>query len=930
MRFGHRDGVRKFGYTVAIATSLAALAMTRDARGECRVTPGPEGAVSTWLVAGPVVRPPPPRGATVEDQLAAWIRTTQSSALAAPSAGTPLAGVPGGWRALARADDRMRIDDPPLARGAHDAWIATRVTADRARRIWLFAGADDGFAVFLDGREIARRAGVHDALDDDEAIALDLTAGPHVLAVAMHVNGGAMHWLARFVGDDFAPASGITLTLPGVDDTRCDELARDAVDVDRPVRVTEHGLEIGATAAYPGGSAHRADEIARTLRIVDVGSHHALASRAITVDGAAIENATIAAEVADDARSLSLELTALEPRSLDVRLAESVRRAIRLADRVLAPFDEASPPAFLPRESLTSVRYVAERLARLVRDRDDDDAHLADEANTLEDLVHAIEQSRDPYTARRGALRRGYRSSVDDTLQGYSIYVPPSYRADRPFPLVVALHGLGGTSHRMLPVLFGIYDEHESREHADRHIPPLPDTQAILVAPYGFGDTGYRALGETDVMAVIDEVKRAYRIDANRVYMTGLSMGGIGAASIPLHHPDVFAAAAPLCGYHSYFVRHDTDGARQPWEPFLMESRSNASWAENALHMPFYVVHGTLDRPVANSRVLVDRLLELRYDVQAEWPALGHNVWSTTYAGGRIVPHFRRYQRDPTPRRIRFRTASMRWNRSDWIAIDSLAARDRWGEVDASVSGSDVRVETDDVRAITLSPPASLFPAATENVTVRVDGRVFTIHPGDALSLRRGETDEWHTAPRVTDAPIGPIRDVFDGAIVVAYGTHDANERALDLRVAQAWARIHRGVRAHIAVIADDDVTADLARTHHLVLVGTPRANSYLARIQDRLPMRVDDTPAVRLGAQTWRGPQVGAVFAAANPEAPDRAVVVVTGTSALGVWRSRFLPDLVPDYVVFDEHVAPARGRVILGTRATVLAAGYWNTSPN
>src|SRR5205823_268756 len=120
-----------------------------------------------------------------------------------------------------------------------------------------------------------------------------------------------------------------------------------------------------------------------------------------------------------------------------------------------------------------------------------------------------------------------------------------------------------GTAHRMLPVLFGLYDEHESREHADRHLPPLPDTQAILVAPFGFGDAGYRALGETDVMAVLDEVRRAYRTDPLRTYMTGLSMGGIGAASVPLHHPDVFAAAAPLCGYHSYFVRHDTDGVRQ-------------------------------------------------------------------------------------------------------------------------------------------------------------------------------------------------------------------------------------------------------------------------------------------------------------------------------------------------------------------------------
>jgi hypothetical protein len=67
-------------------------------------------------------------------------------------------------------------------------------------------------------------------------------------------------------------------------------------------------------------------------------------------------------------------------------------------------------------------------------------------------------------------------------------------------------------------------------------------------------------------------------------------------------------------------------------------------------------------------------------------------------------------------------------------------------------------------------------------------------------------------------------------------------------------------------------------------------------------------------------------VFVAPSPDAADGRVVVVTGTSALGVWRSRFLPDLVPDFVVFDDGIAPARGRVILGRYARVLCAGFYD----
>ena len=59
-------------------------------------------------------------------------------------------------------------------------------------------------------------------------------------------------------------------------------------------------------------------------------------------------------------------------------------------------------------------------------------------------------------------------------------------------------------------------------------------------------------------------------------------MGGIGAASIPFRHPDRFAAAMPLCGYHSYFVRRDITGRpMRPWERVLAEERSNVVWAHN-------------------------------------------------------------------------------------------------------------------------------------------------------------------------------------------------------------------------------------------------------------------------------------------------------------------------------------------------------------
>ena len=339
------------------------------------------------------------------------------------------------------------------------------------------------------------------------------------------------------------------------------------------------------------------------------------------------------------------------------------------------PLPAVRETAALPAGAVFSVEATAQRLARLVSAGDPDLAHLRDEAATLGSLLGPVREGRDPYVGRTGALRRAWRSPLDGTLQEFSLYVPPRYRASERIALVVGLHGLHGSAHRMLPVLVGHYDESEDRTRAERHLPPMPDTGAILLAPYGYGDSGYRQQGEVDVMAAIDAVAAGYAIDPDRIYLTGLSMGGIGAAGVAFHHPDRFAAIAPLCGYHSYFVRSDTRTVRRPWEVFLMELRSNASYAENGLHLPMYLVHGTLDRPLSNSQVLVDRYQTLGYDAQVEWPPLGHNVWSQTYADGRIVPHFLRYQRDPAPRRVRFRTPELRWNRSAWVTLDALLDR---------------------------------------------------------------------------------------------------------------------------------------------------------------------------------------------------------------------------------------------------------------
>ncbi|MEZ4405466.1 MAG: alpha/beta hydrolase-fold protein [Polyangiales bacterium] len=662
---------------LALTLTLALCAASTAARAQCRVVPGEEGEVAAWSVAAWSAGPSP--RANVGAALGALLdsvarRGVEWSALH-PSASAAL-----GWRA--RSSPHAWIDLGAGARrgGARVAVASLALRARTAGDRWLFVGADDALSVRLDGVERHRVARPRASREDDDAVRLPLSVGEHTLTLVV-ASRGELDLYARITDARFRPDPDLSLSIEGAAATDCERLFVDGVALDVARAADPGGARVTLTASFPGGSVEAPR--ATNVSISDGATSLASSPVAFGASMAPVELSTVtrAARVTVSAGGATRDVRVAIPSSVSaslLRAREVLRRLDPRFDAPPSPLPYPAPPlpAGVPVASLWSVEGVAERLASLVREADPDASHLADEAATLASLVDDLDAGRDPYAHRTGALRRAYRSPLDGALQPYSVFVPPSFRRDRPWPLIVGLHGLHGSAHRMLPVLVGLYDESEDRSHAERHLPALPDVGAILAAPWGYGDSGYRQQGEYDVLRVVDEVTAAYGADPDRTYLTGLSMGGIGAAGVALHNPDRFAAMAPLCGYHSYFVRGDTRGARRPWELAQMELRSNDHWAENALHTPMYLVHGTLDRPTANSQVLVDRFRALDYRAEVEWPALGHNVWGQTYANGRIVPYFARFRRETAPRRVRFRTPDLHWNSSWWVTVDALATPD--------------------------------------------------------------------------------------------------------------------------------------------------------------------------------------------------------------------------------------------------------------
>lgn len=185
----------------------------------------------------------------------------------------------------------------------------------------------------------------------------------------------------------------------------------------------------------------------------------------------------------------------------------------------------------------------------------------------------------------------------------YLLSKPEGYEADakKKWPLVIFLHGSG--------------ERGSDLEQLKKHGPPkliaagekFPAVIASLQCPAG------ELWNPHGVKAVTEHLIKTERIDASRVYLTGLSMGGFGTWETAFEYPRTYAAIAPICG-----------GAGVRWVQ-----------AERLKHLPCWIFHGDQDGavPVENSRKIHDALQKLGAPVKLTiYPGVGHDSWTQTYA----------------------------------------------------------------------------------------------------------------------------------------------------------------------------------------------------------------------------------------------------------------------------------------------------------
>jgi predicted esterase len=809
----------------------------------------------------------------------------------------------------------------------------------RPFRGYLALAIDDGVAVYLDGKKALDRDEARAPGEDDDLVPLDLAPGDHTLILKLHQRGGAWSLRLRLTDEALAPARGVRVVLPGVE--AADALAGSLLSVSLDRGLTPAGLaprvEIGVGAGYPQGvDRHvriRASVRASRAPLFDVDAGEIPLEPGGPVHSYPVLLPAIGADEIGGEGEVAFEVT-VGPSSREFTgvarkgLRDVLARAARLTSEIEAR------PAFLkdPDAALATVEYLLRRLLGFAGRHDPDAASQLDEARAFDGFLDAIEKKTDPFLATRGARRVAYRSPLDQKPSPFGLYLPPKFDPNRRYSLVVALHGLNGKPLNMMRWFFGQDDPGRDGEWEDRHPGALPDIEGIVVTPMGHFNSLYRYAGEDDVVAVMEWAKKNLPVDLDRVTITGPSMGGTGTAWVAFRYPDRFAAAAPLCGYHSYFLRADMAGKKRPWELAIAEDRSTVSWAPNGLHLPLYIVHGKRDLPMENSGVLIDRYKALGYSLLEEHPDEGHNVWQPTYEDLKGFRWLAGFKRAAHPSRLVFRTDDLRYDRDAWLRVRRLERSLSWGEVKASMgkkSGEGkVEVSTSGVLALSFDRDARLLDEGP--VTVKIDAETLRFEAGEALDVERRE-GRWEKGIAAPTAGLhkgsrlaGPLRDVHHEPLVVVYGTADPLLARANEQVARWFASIKPGFEIDYPILADTAYDPAAWKGHAVALIGGPASNLVTRRLDDRLPIHVRPGE-VRAGAERFEGDELGAAFVYPNPDNPGHYVAVIAGASVPGTLRAMSLPDLLPDFVVYDRGVARSRGQMILG-RGSLLAGGMFD----
>ncbi len=214
---------------------------------------------------------------------------------------------------------------------------------------------------------------------------------------------------------------------------------------------------------------------------------------------------------------------------------------------------------------------------------------------------------------------------IDAGTMPYRLLLPKDYDEEKDYPLILFLHGSGerGDDNEVQLVhgssLF-LKDEVREKYSAIVVFPQCAanSSWAITDVSGQWGDRKFVFFEDAEptkdmqlLEGLLKHLKRKYPVDKDRMYVGGLSMGGMGTFELVNRNPKMFAAAFPICG-----------GAN----PDIAKRLKNVCW---------WVFHGEADNvvPPKYSTQMVDAMQQAGAEVKYSlYPDVGHDSWNNAFA----------------------------------------------------------------------------------------------------------------------------------------------------------------------------------------------------------------------------------------------------------------------------------------------------------
>jgi pimeloyl-ACP methyl ester carboxylesterase len=580
--------------------------------------------------------------------------------------------------------------------------------------------------------------------------------------------------------------------------------------------------------------------------------------------------------------------------SIVVRNNGLLAAAVVVSLALAGPPAMAQPPQAPPRAKGSApagggVRAQGTTAPSRVLMRDDREILTFETEQDLDRLEELYRTTRDTHPEPGSMTPLYLRSRTDDSVQPYAIRLPRDFALGRTYPLVVQLHGLN-----FMEVLSGSRVRYRGMGGPQWIEQDLP---VIYVNCFGRPSTFYRGMGEVDVLEVIDEVKRRFPVDPDRVFLMGHSMGGSGSYELGLHYPDRFGGIMPIDA--AMGARVGQSRPAPAWMEPQIAIHSPASLYPNARNVDVFFKNAGAGIQ-GRSTEFTDGIVEQGgFSTAESFPGMPHN-FGDAYPYAHFVTELIQHPIRRNPTEVKFTTNTLRYNGAYWVTIDRLTRHNSDARVTATKEAAGVvRVTTANIDALTLrlDEAAALIMDGTAVPSGKMVGTV-------RLSKVAGT---WRTGP--WEGPSltkrhglqGPIDDAFNDRFLAVYGEGDRDLAIAELDAVRNPSSV-LDIHGDFPMKPAARVTPQDVASANLILFGTPETNAVLRRIAPSLPpqlMKSDD--------------DARSVFIYPNPENASR-YVVVWQAKLLSVAEEALRQAWIMPLCLLPDHLWVKDGKIVSG----------------